>query len=205
MALHFLAPNDKRLTEIVPAIPKTEVVSDETQKDIDEMLKVAYGNQEEALKPVLVGLAAPQIGIMKRIIVVDTGADGRGHVSHLRVFINPEIIWKSPEHGKWYEGCYSTSNVTGIVSRPRAVRIKAYAPDGREIVEKHAGYVARILQHEVDHLDGKVFIDLITDERDLHWVKPEEYPLYRNEKGWGDWKRKCPRAKWDEIKNKPTA
>ncbi len=203
MEIRFLLPNDPRLREVVAPVSKQELASPDLQKQIDEMLTVGYGNQGERTRPVLVGLAANQIGIMKRIILVDTGADGRGHVSNLRVFINPEIIWRSPETSKWYEGCYSTSNVTGIVPRPRAIRIRATTPDGREIVEKHAGYVARIFQHEVDHLDGKVFIDRISEDKDIHWVKPEEYPLYRDQKGWGEWKRSYPRTKWEEMRNKP--
>lgn len=202
MALPFLPPQDQRLVLKSDKIPVREITSDATKKDIDEMLTVAYGNQGDTLKKTLVGLAANQIGIMKRIILVDTGADGRGHVSHLRAFINPEIVWKSSEQSEWYEGCYSTGQITGIVRRPRAVRVHAYTPDGREITEKHAGYVGRIFQHEIDHLDGKFFIDLISDDRDLHIVKPDEFAQYRNERGWSDWPRKATRAQWEALKSK---
>lgn len=196
----FVAPDDQILLQIAKEIPKEEISSSETKKIIEEMLYFAYGEQKDRSKPVLVGLAAPQIGISRRIILVDAGADGRGGVSDLRVYINPEIIEKSEEKTEWYEGCYSTDRVCGIVSRPQRIKIRAYTRNGDIVEEQHAGYVARIFQHEIDHLNGKEFVIHITDDKNLHWVEDEEFPKYRDKEAWRNWKNKCPREKWERIK-----
>ncbi len=174
------------------------------------MLKVAHGQQEDKKRPVMVGLAAPQIGILERIILVDVKADGKGKVGDLRVYINPEITWVSKEKGEWYEGCYSTGKVCGIVSRPKSIKIRGYTLQTTFplvkweyglVKEKYSGYVARIFQHEIDHLDGKRFPDLIKNPNNLHWVLKKEFPSYRNKKMWKDWPRKCSLEKWEKVKN----
>lgn len=116
-------------------------------------------------------------------------------VGNLRIYINPKIIWKSKGLGEWYEGCYSTGRICGIVSRPTSIRIKAFiiTPRGcdvRKVEEKYEGYVARIFQHEIDHLDGKLFMDHIKNPDHLHWVEESEFPLYRNKEAWRHWPKK---------------
>src|SRR3989338_10628590 len=91
----FEPPHSIILTQIAPEVRIPEISAVQIQSLIEDMLAIAYGEQEDRKKPVLVGLAAPQIGISKRIILVDIGADGHGKISNLRVYINPEIIWKS--------------------------------------------------------------------------------------------------------------
>lgn len=193
-------PNDPILIKIAQAIPEDKINSPETKGIIDTLLNIAYGEQEDRKRPVLVGLAAPQAGISKRIILVDVKADGKGNVGDLRVYINPEITWSSGEENEWYEGCFSTDRVCGIVSRPSKIRIKALTQEGKQIEEEHEGYVARIFQHEIDHLNGKEFVAHITDDNKLHWVEDYEFPEYRNNEGWRDWTKKCPREKWEKIK-----
>jgi peptide deformylase len=101
-----------------------------------------------------VGLAAPQIGILKRAIVVDV-RDERGLIE----MINPEIIEREGEQfGP--EGCLSIPGVTGDVSRAERVVVKGLDRDGKEIVVEAAELLARAFQHEVDHLNGVLFIDL---------------------------------------------
>jgi peptide deformylase len=196
----FSAPNDPVLVKIAEKIPVSEIASPVTQKIIEKMLKFAYPEQSDRKKPVLVGLAAPQVKISKRIVLVDVKADGHGIVGDLRVFINPEIIWKSKEKEEWYEGCFSTDRVCGIVSRPKSVKVRAYTKEGIKIEEKYSGYVARIFQHEVDHLNGKEFVFHIKDDEKLHWVEDGEFPTYRDKEAWRTWSNKCPREKWEEIK-----
>ena len=89
---NFVEPDDPVLVEIAEAIDISKISSPETQESIEEMLKVAYGEQIDRMKPLLVGLAAPQVGISKRIILVDVAAKGSGEVGDLRVYINPEIV-----------------------------------------------------------------------------------------------------------------
>ncbi len=196
----FVPPDSSILLQIAEPIVFSEFQSQETKKAIEEMFETAYGEQKDEKKPLLVGLAAPQIGISKRIILVDVIADGKGKVGDLRLYLNPEIVASSEEKNDWYEGCYSTSRVSGIVSRPTRIKLEAYTKDGILIQEEYAGYTARIIQHEIDHLNGKVFIDHITDDEKLHWVEKEDYPQYRNQQAWRNWPDKCPRKKWEEIK-----
>lgn len=197
----FVRPDDPVLVATAEAVSVSEISSQETKAILDKMLDAALGEQRDASKPLLVGLAAPQVGISKRIILVDVAARGKGNVGDLRVFINPEITWKSEDETDWYEGCYSTSRVCGIVSRPNKIRISAYDQDGQKIEgAEYEGYTARIFQHEIDHLNGIEFVTHITNDDNLHWVEEEEFPEYRNSEGWRHWAKKCPRDKWERIK-----
>lgn len=196
----FVAPNDPVLLKKALVVAKNEINAASTNQSISKMLKIALGEQADRTKPILVGLAAPQIGISKRIILVDVQAEGHGEAGKLQVYINPEIIWRSEDVVEWYEGCYSTDRVCGIVSRPNVVKIRAY-DESREIVEEeHSGYIARIFQHEIDHLDGKEFITHITDDNNLHWVEDDQFPVYRDKENWRVWPKKCSRDKWNRIK-----
>lgn len=196
----FLQPNDPLLITIAQEVPVEKIASPETRKNIAYMQDIAYGQQKNRKKAVLVGLAAPQVGISKRIILVDIGADGHGEVSDLKTYINPEIIWQSKTKKEWYEGCYSTDRVCGIVSRSTSIKVKALTPTGETIEEKYLGYVARIFQHEIDHLNGKEFVSHIIDNTKLHWVEDKEFPLYRDKEAWRTWRTKCTREKWEKIK-----
>ncbi|MBI2018629.1 peptide deformylase [Candidatus Daviesbacteria bacterium] len=213
----FLKPNDPVLSKIAKEIPRSEINSKTIQNIIQTMLNVAYGEQKDPTKPIMVGLAAPQIGISKRIILVDVKADGkglpatqdelarrcgRGKVGDLHIYINPEITWTAKQKGEWYEGCYSMGRVCGIVSRPTSIKIHAYGTDGRLVNETHKGYIARIFQHEIDHLNGKVFVDHIRDPDKLHWVKKSEFPLYRDKQAWRNWPKKYPFRVWKKISGK---
>ena len=209
----FVPPHDPILLKVAAKVDPNEIASKEIRKIVESMFQIAYGEQKDAKKPVMVGLAAPQIGISKRIILVDVGANGinppnplsvkgvpRG-AGDLRIYINPEIVWQSEEEGEWYEGCYSTDRVCGIVSRPTKIKVRALNREGESIEEEYEGYTARIFLHEIDHLDGKVFVDHITDDEKLHWVEKDEFPLYRNNEGWRDWSKKCTRREWKQLKN----
>ena len=194
----FLKPNDPLLIRVAKEVVSSDIFSSQTKKDVDEMFLVARGEQGE--KKTLVGLAAPQIGISKRMVLVDVAADGKGKVGDLRLYINPEIIWRSESEGEWYEGCFSTEQVCGIVSRPDKIKVRALNLEGEQIEEEHSGYTARIFQHEIDHLNGKEFTSHITDDDKLHWVEKDEFPEYRNKEAWRKWPHKCSREKWDRIK-----
>lgn len=196
-----VAPNDPILISVAKEIPVEQISSEETKEIVETMLDAAFGRRQNREKPTLVGLAAPQIGISKRIILVDVGADGKGGLSDLRIFINPQITWSSSETNEWYEGCWSTDRVCGIVSRPNEIKIKAIDQNGKQVEESYTGYVARIFQHEIDHLNGKVFVDIITNDENLHWVEEDEFPEYRNNEAWRKWPKKCSRERWNEIKN----
>jgi peptide deformylase len=200
ISLHLVAPNDPVLNKIAKPVELPKITLADTQNKIESLLHLAYGEQTDRSKPVLVGLAAPQAGISERIILVDVGADGKGSVSDLRVFINPEITWHSEKTNEWYEGCFSTDRVCGIVTRPTKIRLRAYDKEGNKVKGEYSGYTARIFQHEIDHLNGKEFTTLITDDNNLHWVEEAEFPEYRDKEAWRNWPKKCPRGKWNKIK-----
>lgn len=196
----MVKPNDPVLLKTAEEIPQNEINSSETKELIEEILDASFGRRKNREKPTVVGLAAPQIGISKRIIAVDIGADKKGGLSKLKIYINPEITWRSEDMEEWCEGCWSTDRVAGAVSRNRKIKVKAYTTDGKEVEEEHEGYVARIFQHEIDHLNGSEFVNRITDPEKLHWVEEDEWVKYKNEEGWRNWPKKCPQKKWEKIK-----
>ncbi len=152
----FLKPNDPLLIQTAQEIQPKDFGSDELKKDIAIMFEIAL--DEQGAKKTLVGLAAPQIGISRRIILVDVMADGKGKKGDLKLFINPEVVGHSSEEAEWYEGCFSTAQVCGIVSRPTKVKVRFNDENGAFHEHEFEGYTARILQHEVDHLNGKEFV-----------------------------------------------
>jgi peptide deformylase len=119
---------------------------------IDSMVQTMYAAPG-------VGLAAPQVGESKRIIVLDTNHDDPG--KHLLKLINPQII---EAEGKitWEEGCLSVIDYTADVKRAARVLVRAWTPEEKEIEIEADDLLAVALQHEIDHLDGKLFIDRIS-------------------------------------------
>lgn len=102
-----------------------------------------------------VGLAAPQVGILRRVVVIDTSTEDNPQRFEL---INPEIIETEGEvDGS--EGCLSVPGMTGMVVRPERVKVKAYDRNGEEIIIEGEGLLARALCHEIDHLEGILFVD----------------------------------------------
>ena len=128
-----------------------------TQILINDMLDTMY----EAMG---VGLAAPQVGVLKRIVVIDVG-DGP------LILINPEILETSGEQ-TGEEGCLSVPGKSGTVTRPDYVKVKALNEEMEEVVLEGEGLLARAFCHEIDHLDGKMYVELV--EGELHDVNYEE-------------------------------
>lgn len=197
----FVKPNNPILLKIAEEIPVNTIQSSEVKSIIKSLLHVALGEQMDQAKPILVGLAAPQVGISKRIILVDIKADGKGVKGDLRVFINPVILSSSDKRSEWYEGCFSTGRVCGIVARPDTITVKYFTPEGKSAVATYKGYTARIFQHEIDHLNGKEFVTHIDDPSKLHWVEDSDFVEYRNNEKWRTWKKLCPKERWLQIKN----
>ncbi|MBU3631707.1 peptide deformylase [Polynucleobacter sp. AP-Feld-500C-C5] len=105
-----------------------------------------------------VGLAATQVDIHERIVVIDVSDEQ----NELMVFINPEIIWASAETKSWREGCLSVPEFYDEVERPAQIRLKALDLDGKEFEIAADGLLAVCLQHELDHLQGKVFVEYLS-------------------------------------------
>ena len=103
-----------------------------------------------------IGLAAPQVGVSRRLLIMDV-ADGEER--RPRTVINPEILWRSPELATAEEGCLSLPSFYAEVTRPAAVRLRYRDEAGDEHEIEADGLLARCVQHEIDHLDGILFID----------------------------------------------
>lgn len=133
----------------------------------------------------LVGMAAPQIGQNLRIFVTEirtTKFRKAKDLDNLRVFINPEIISKSKKAISGYEGCGSvaTSGIFGKVSRPVKITVSAYDKNNEKFTLNARGLLARVIQHELDHLDGIIFLDRVSDKKSL--MSREEYLKIKKKK-----------------------
>ena len=108
------------------------------------------------------GLAAPQVGVSRRILVVD-GNDLTENYPELKGFhremINPKFTFESEETSSYEEGCLSIPNVDASISRPARIRVRYVNPAFEEVEEEFGGFAARMIQHEMDHLDGILFVD----------------------------------------------
>ncbi len=128
------------------------------------------------------GLAGPQIGLHKRIIVVEvrkTELFPNRIESPLYVMINPEIIKASLEVEEGWEGCFSVPGMVGLVERSKNITVKYQSQAGQEHLENFEGYLARVIQHECDHLDGYLYLEKMKDISRLSTV--ENYKIYEHE------------------------
>ena len=105
-----------------------------------------------------IGLAATQVDIHERIIVIDVSEEQ----NQLMVFINPELVWASEEKKEWREGCLSVPEFFDEVERPDQIRVKALDVNGKPFEIKADGLLSVCLQHEMDHLLGKVFVEYLS-------------------------------------------
>ena len=108
-----------------------------------------------------VGLAAPQIGVSRRVIAVHPPPDEDGVREEPRIYVDPEVVECSGGEEGAEEGCLSIPGVYEVVKRPRQVLVRATDLNGEPFETRAAGIVARILQHEIDHLDGVLFVDRV--------------------------------------------
>jgi len=110
-----------------------------------------------------IGLAAPQIGLSTRVIVVDLRRQDEDEPEPRRVaVVNPVVTWSSKEVAKQTEGCLSIPGLEEVVQRPVAVTVEGQDPEGNDIVVEADDLFARALQHEIDHIDGVLFIDRVS-------------------------------------------
>jgi peptide deformylase len=128
-----------------------ERVDDDLNRLIDDMFQTMYDAPG-------VGLAAVQLGIPRRLLVIDTAREEE-EPRNPRCFINPEIIWSSEELSEYEEGCLSIPDVFDNVTRPAEVRVKHLDRDGKQRETLCSDFLATVIQHEIDHLNGVLFID----------------------------------------------
>lgn len=126
---------------------------------VDDRIRILLDDMYETMKEVGVGLAAPQVGILRRVVVIDIG-DGRIDL------VNPEIIATEGEQEE-LEGCLSCPGENGYTRRPMKVTVKALDYNGEEFTMTGEGLLARAFCHEIDHLDGILFTDNAIEMVDL--------------------------------------
>jgi peptide deformylase len=107
-----------------------------------------------------IGLAAPQIGVSARVIVVDLRREDED--DRPMALVNPRLVWASTETAKQPEGCLSIPTLEEVVERAAEVRVEAHDPEGRPVKVEAKELLARALQHEIDHLDGILFLDRVS-------------------------------------------
>ena len=132
-----------------------------------------------------IGLAAPQIGESVRLAIIEIaggpGGDGEIPQMPLTVFINPEITVIEPDPAGYWEGCLSVPGLRGFVERPQHIRVSALNDAGKAQQLELKGFLATVFQHEFDHLDGKLYIDRLSDPSRL--VFENEYLRYHAAEG----------------------
>ena len=130
-----------------------ETVDDDLRALMDDMLETMYDAPG-------IGLAAIQIGVPKRVIVMDLGRDETAREP--RYFVNPEILWRSEETAPYEEGCLSVPEIYDEVERPAKVKLRYLNYQGEQVEEDAEGVFAVCIQHEMDHLQGVLFIDYLS-------------------------------------------
>ncbi|NVP54677.1 peptide deformylase [Mycoplana rhizolycopersici] len=136
-----------------------EAINDETRRLAEDMLDTMYDAPG-------IGLAAIQIGVPRRMLVLDVSKDGEEKTP--LVFINPEIVASSDARSVYEEGCLSIPDYYAEVERPAAITVRYLDRDGKEQTIEADGLLATCLQHEIDHLNGVLFIDHISKlKRDM--------------------------------------
>lgn len=181
-----LDPGDIRLRQACESVSLRELKSMKFQKVIDAMLDLVYGRNNkgknhDSNKPMTVGLSANQVGIMKQISIVDL-AIGRKGISDIHVLINPQIIWHSKSTFKHNEGCVNLPEIWGEVRRYKEVMVEAYDRSGNILTLHTKGWPAVLLQHEIDHLNGYLYIDRLDDPARAHKVQKGNMQEYRKKK-----------------------
>ena len=143
----ILTAPDPRLQAVSSDV---EAVTDEIRTLVDDMAESMYAADG-------IGLAAVQIGVPKRVIVIDL--DQKEGKRNPRAYINPKILWASEETAVYEEGCLSVPEIWDDVERPARIRCEYLDRDGVKQILETDGMLATCLQHEMDHLNGVLFID----------------------------------------------
>ncbi len=160
LVMKIITTPDPRLRQKSQKVKK---ITDETRQIIADMVKQSLAWEKDHPHELSAAMAAPQLGINQRIIIIRDDADNKTNTS-FTALIDPEVIKTEGKITKDYEGCLSVPFIYGLVPRPSKARIKALLEDGTEVRIKATGVLARTLLHEIDHLNGILFIDHIKDQ-----------------------------------------
>jgi len=151
MTIRRILTVDTDMAELKQVSTPVEAVDDDLRALMDDMLETMYDAPG-------IGLAAIQVGVPKRVIVMDL-ARGEDEEPQPRYFVNPEILWASEDTLPYEEGCLSIPEIYDEVERPAKVRLRYLDYNGKAVEEEAEGLYAVCIQHEMDHLEGVLFID----------------------------------------------
>ena len=155
---------------------RVHVLTDETIKLIDDMTSASIDWEDSRPHEISAALAAVQIDTLERVVIVRSDFDDKS-VREFTALINPEIVKFEGDIINDYEGCLSVSGVYGKVPRHSKIRVKALDASGTEVRFKAEGFLARVIQHEIDHTNGVLFVDHIKDEEKAFYTLDEKGEL----------------------------
>lgn len=156
---------DPRLRQVSTEVTE---IDDEIKDIIEQMIQASLDWEKEHEFELSAALAAPQLGFNRRIIVVREDMNEKSNNNFIAL-INPVVVKTEGRILRDYEGCLSVPTIYGKVPRPAKARIKAQLEDGTEVKLKTEGFLTRTILHEIDHLNGVLFIDHIRDKKDAFY------------------------------------
>lgn len=163
---------------------RVHVITDETRTLVQNMIDASLDWENSRPHEISAALAAVQIDSLDRVVIVRSDFDDKS-VQEFVALINPEIVKGEGGMNEDFEGCLSVNGFYGRVKRYNRVRVKALDINGNEIRLKADGFLARVLQHEIDHTNGVVFVDHIKDQHDAFYrlndkgeLDPLDYDIY---------------------------
>lgn len=155
---------------------KVRVITDETVSLVDDLTAASLDWEDSRPHEISAAIAAVQIDRLERVIIVRSDFDDKG-TRDFTALINPEIVKYEGAIVEDYEGCLSVSDIYGKVPRHSKIRVKALDIEGNEVRFKADGFLARVIQHEIDHTNGIVFIDHIRDNKKAFYKLDKEGEL----------------------------
>lgn len=188
--MKIITTPDARLREKSEKVGK---ITPEVLDVIKNMRQLSLDWEKEHPYELSAAMAAPQMGVLKRIIIIRDDMEDKKNAS-FTALINPEVIRAEGKIKRDFEGCLSVPSIYGMVPRATKVKVKAKLEDGTEVRIKATDELARTLLHEIDHLNGVLFIDHIRDNKDAFYemndkgdLVPVDYAKIKdNPKLWGE-------------------
>ena len=171
--MKIITTPDPRLRE---KSERVRVIDEEILGVIEQMRKLSLDWEKEHPYELSAAMAAPQMGVNKRIIIIRDDMEDKKNAS-FTALINPEVIRTDGKIKADYEGCLSVPSIYGVVPRATKVKVKAKLEDGTEVRIKATDELARTLLHEIDHLNGILFIDHIKGKKDAFYEMDDKGDL----------------------------
>lgn len=171
--MKIITTPDRRLREKSEKVGK---ITPEVLDVIENMRRLSLDWEKEHPYELSAAMAAPQMGVLKRIIIIRDDMEDKNNAT-FTALIDPVVIKAEGKTIRDYEGCLSVPSIYGMVPRASKVRVKAKLEDGTEVRIKATDELARTLLHEIDHLDGVLFIDHIRDKKDAFYEMSDKGDL----------------------------